>query len=73
MRLILDGLAAIRYLCLGHITSFFMVIKAHFFVYSSLRKTLAKRVINHHTQPYYHLKSLPWNYFVLRKSKFSDL
>lgn len=73
MRLILDGFAAIRYLGLGHVTSFFMVIKAHFIVYGSMRKTLAKRVINHRKQPYYHLKSLPWSYFILRKSKFSDL
>ena len=72
-RLILDGFAAIRYLSMGHVTSFFMVIKAHFIVYGSMRKTLAKRVKNHQKQPYYRLKSLPWNYFVLRKSKFSDL
>ncbi len=73
MRLILDSFAAIRYLSLGHVTSFFMVIKAHFNVYGSLRKTLAKRELNRQKKPYYHLKSLPWNYFILRKSKFSDL
>lgn len=73
IRLILDGFAAIRYLSMGHVTSFFMVIKAHFIVYGSMSKTLAKRIKNHQKQPYYRLKSLPWNYFVLRKSKFSDL
>ena len=73
MRLVLDGFAAIRYLSLGHVASFFMVIKAHFKVYGSLRKTLAKREINRPEEPYYRLNSLPWNYFILRKSKFSDL
>ena len=73
MRLILDGFAAIRYLSMGHVTSFFTVIKAHFNVYGSLRKTLTKRELNRQKKSYYRLKSLPWNYFVLRKSKFSDL
>ena len=73
MRLILDGFVAIRYLCIGQVTSFFMVIKAHFSVYGSMRKTLAKRSTDHQKQPYYLLKYLAWNYFVLRKSKFSDL
>ena len=73
IRLILDGFAAIRYLCMGQVTSFFMVIKAHFSVYGSMRKTLAKRSTDHQKQPYYLLKNLAWNYFVLRKSKFSDL
>ena len=73
IRLVLDGFAAIRYLSLGHVASFFMVIKAHFTVYGSLRKTLAKREKNHQKHPYFSLNSLPLNYFILRKGKFSDL
>ena len=73
MRLILDGFAALRYLSLGQVASFFMVIKAHFSVYASWRITLAKRGIQFQKQPYYHQNSLAWQYFILRKGKFSEL
>ena len=73
IRLVLDGFAAIRYLSQGYLASFFMVIKAHFIVYGSIRKTLAKRGVNRQKQLYYHLNCLPLNYFILRISKFSDL
>ena len=72
-RLILDGIAAIRYLIGGQIASFFMVIKAHFSVYASLRKNLAKRSKSEKKQDYYHKSNLPWRYFIIRKNKFSDL
>ena len=73
MRLVFDGFAAIRYLSLGNIASFFMVIKAHFAVYGSLRKILAKRKPSRQKEPYYDLNNIPWKHYILRKRKFSDL
>lgn len=72
-RLILDGVAAVRYLLGGQALSFLMVIKAHFAVYATLLKTLSKREENIKTKPYFRHKNLPWRYFILRKNKFSDL
>ena len=72
-RLILDGFAALRYLSQGHVTSFFMVIKAHFTVYANIKSILDKREIKEDIPPYYRHNCLPWHYFILRKGKFSDL
>ena len=73
MRLILDGFAALRYLSMGQVASFFMVIKAHLSVYTSWRTTLVKRGTQFQKQPYYRQNSLAWQYFILRKTKFSEL
>lgn len=72
-RLVLDGFAAIHYLTKGQLRSFFMVLKAHFTVYASLRSTLKKRGKAIKRSDYYQHKNLPWRHFILRKNKFSDL
>ena len=72
-RLILDGFAALRYITQGQLASFFMVIKAHFSVYASLRSTLKKRTKQAQKRNYYRHRNLPWKYFILRKNKFCDL
>ncbi len=72
-RLVLDGFAAMRYLSLGQVASFLMVIKAHFAVYATLKTTLNKRSSNNPKKDYYLHNSLPLRYFILRKNKFSDL
>lgn len=72
LRLILDGLAGIHYLLKGSPSSFLKVIKAHFYNYLHLMKTLKKRGIHRKKTNYYALKSIVWTFFVLRKSKFSD-
>jgi len=73
LRMVLDGLAGVRYLAQGNVRSFFMVLKAHAKVYSSLNKTLKKRVAHKPQRVYYKTNNLPWAYFVLRKRKFSQL
>ncbi len=72
-RLILDGFAALRYITQGKLASFFMVIKAHFSVYASLRSTLKKRTKQAQKRNYYRHRNLPWKHFILRKNKFYDL
>ena len=73
LRMVLDGLAGVRHLAQGNVRSFFMVLKAHAKVYSSLNKTLKKRVAHKPQRVYYKTNNLPWAYFVLRKRKFSQL
>ena len=72
-RFILDGIAGIHYLFQGNFISFFMVIKAHLAVYASLRKTIKKRPNISAKRQYFQHKSIVWDYFILRKSKFHDL
>ena len=73
LRMVLDGLAALRYLSQGNGRSFFMVLKAHAKIYRSLNKTLKKRAKSNQQRVYYKTNNLPWAYFVLRKRKFSQL
>jgi len=43
LRMVLDGLAAIRFLGMGNVKDFVAILKAHFHFYGSLSKTMAKR------------------------------
>ena len=72
-RFILDGIAGIQYLLKGNFASFFMVIKAHLVVYATLKRTIIKRQAGFSKKQYFHQKSIVWNHFILRKSKFLDL
>ena len=72
-RFILDGIAGIQYLLKGNFASFFMVIKAHLVVYVTLKRTINKRQASFSKKQYFHQRSIVWNHFILRKSKFLDL
>lgn len=76
-RLILDGLAGIRFLILGQFKLFFSVFKAHFAFYASLSSTLRKRKQNkpkrNVNKAGWYKGSLVWDYFIGGKKKFSDL
>lgn len=76
-RMILDGVAAIRFLFRREFQNFWAVVKAHGIFYASIPSLLKKRkncipservqlkgMIN---------KSLIWSFFVQKKSKFSDI
>jgi GT2 family glycosyltransferase len=73
LRLILDGIAATKFLIQGKPKHFVAVIKAHFSFYKNFKKQLNKR--NHlvKVKKYYNINSIVWQYFVLGKKKFSDL
>ncbi len=76
-RLMLDGVAAIRYLLSGKMKFFTAIIRAHFSFYGLLRSSLHKRkslknnnlIGKNILQPY----SIVWQYFVKHKKKFSLL
>lgn len=72
-RLVLDGVAGILFFVKLRPIHTFAIIKAHFSFYKNVSKMLSKR--HHFTQnkKYYTLKSIVWNYFILRKKRFSDL
>ncbi|NVJ87878.1 MAG: glycosyltransferase family 2 protein [Flavobacteriaceae bacterium] len=72
-RLFLDGLAGIRFILQFKINHTFAIIKAHFSFYYYFIKFLKKRKNVKQSVKYYRVKSIVWQYFVLRKKKFSVL
>jgi len=77
-RIILDYVAALKFICGFHMVSFYAVIKAHISFLKHLKKLISKRkklvtstVLKDHPEIY--KKSLMWKFFILKKYKFSDL
>jgi len=71
-RLILDGIAGIKFLLELKPMHTFAIIKAHFSFYKNLSKMLKKRNGNNQKTDYYIVKNVVWNYFILSKRKFED-
>jgi len=73
MRLVLDGLAALRFLVqlkFGHVWA---ILKAHFSFYYHLSRLLEQRDQPSKKKNYYHTKSIVWSYFVSKKKTFNRL
>lgn len=74
IRMLLDGVAALKFLIELKPKHFLAVLKAHFHFYMTLSKLLAKRKsINANKKNYYDVKSIVWQYFVLRRKKFEQI
>lgn len=65
-RMVLDGLAGIRFLLQGQPKHLWSILKAHFSFYTHLKKMYLKRDL-HQKPNYYHKKSIVWDYFVLNQ------
>ncbi len=72
-RLVLDGIAGIKFLLEFRPIHTLAIIKAHFSFYYHLPKTLQKRNGGILKRNYFTVKSIVWNYFVLGKKNFRDL
>jgi len=77
-RMILDGIAAIRFLSKGEINHFFAVFKAHLSFYSSLPQFITKRkkLKSFHTKlnhPEVYPQSIIWAFYVKKIKRFSQL
>lgn len=78
-RMILDGVAALKFLISGQIKHFFAVIHAHFSFYSWLPSILRERRYLRNTAGFrYNFKqvyngNIVWEYYIRGKKKFSDL
>lgn len=84
IRLVLDGIAGIRFLCLADWRNFMAIIKAHLHFYVNLPDTWKKRKAFLHRMEEQGIKErvaldgkysgcIVWDYFILRKKKFSQL
>ena len=72
IRLILDGLAVIRFVFKGKPLHTIAIIKAHFVFYTSYTKMKNKRQGNEKVN-YFKIKNIPYFYFIKKKTKYSDL
>jgi hypothetical protein len=73
IRLILDGLAGLKFLIELKPIHLFAIVKAHFSFYSHLSIMLKKRNESPKNKHYYTVKSVVWQYFVLGKKRYEDL
>ena len=72
-RLVLDGLAGIKFLLEGKPNHTFAIIKAHFGFYANFFKFLNKRKNAVNSNSYYKVTSIVWQYYALSRKKFNDL
>lgn len=73
IRLILDGIAALKFLLEGKPKHFAAVFKAHISFYSLLSKMFAKRKRIHKNNAYYSVRSIVFQHFLLGKNKWEEL
>lgn len=72
IRLILDGVAGIKFLAEGKPKHLWAVLKSHFYFYSHLPKYLKKRSLKQN-ENYYKINSIVYRYFVKRDRIYRDL
>jgi GT2 family glycosyltransferase len=77
-RLVLDGVAGLRLLLTGNFKQTYTIMKAHFHVYRSIGKWIGRRnenkklIVRRNEEGIYR-RSIVWDYFLLRRKKFTDL
>lgn len=69
-RMVLDGLAAIRFLAQLKPSHFVAILRAHGSFYLGLPRLLKKRSQLKQLSNYYYQKSIVWNYFIKKQIKF---
>lgn len=72
-RLVLDGIAGIKFVLNFQVNHCFAIIKAHFSFYWNFNKFLQKRKQVPKSLKYYKHTSIVWQYFILGRKKFNEL
>ncbi|HDZ04804.1 glycosyltransferase family 2 protein [Maribacter sp.] len=73
LRLLLDGIAAMRFLFQFRFKHFLAIFRAHLSFYRQFRKMYKKREKTQFLKKYYATKSIVWSYFVNKISNFNIL
>lgn len=73
VRMLLDGLAAFQFLAQGKPKHFLAIAKAHFSFYILFSKFIQKRKIHASSNNYFIIKSIVFQYFILKKRYFNQL
>jgi len=68
-RMVLDGIAGIRFLFQGKFTHLFAVLKAHFHYYHLINRNLNKRS-DFQLKSYFKINSIVYNYFIKKRHNF---
>lgn len=68
-RMVLDGIAGIRFLLQGKFTHLFAVLKAHFHYYHLIKRNLNKRG-EFQVNSYFERKSIAYDYFINKRHNF---
>jgi len=72
IRLILDGVAGLKFLLELRPKHTIAIVKAHFSFYNNFMKMYKKRKKIEPTRNYFNVKSIVWNYFIVGKKTFND-
>jgi len=72
-RLVLDGLAGVKFLMEFKFAHIKAIIKAHFGFYANLPRLLKQRKTLKQSKNYYMEKSIVWSYYVNKKKQFNRL
>jgi len=73
IRMLLDGIAALRFLFLGKPKHFIAIFEAHLGFYSLSREMLSKRKRIKKKKQYFTTYSIVWHSFLLKVNKFSEI
>lgn len=78
IRMVLDGVAAVKFIVGFNFREFWAVVKAHASFYRNLGKLIGKRkesqkLVLVKVHPEVYPKSIMWKFFIQKKRKFSDL
>jgi len=72
-RLLLDGIAALRFVLQGKTNHCLAVLRAHLSYYRQFRKMYRKREKANFVEKYYRTKSIVWSHYVYRVRSFNNL
>lgn len=73
IRMLLDGIAGIKFLTEGKFNHLFAILEAHFSFYRHFRKILKKRSKHPKTGKYYLIPSVVYAHYIMGKNKFDQL
>jgi GT2 family glycosyltransferase len=73
LRMILDGIAGVRFTLQGRPIHMIAILKSHISFYRNIRKMLSKRTFKHNNLKYYDTTSIVWSYFILNIRKSNKL
>jgi hypothetical protein len=69
-RMLVDGIAGVRFLVLLQFKHFFAIIEAHLSFYKNLSRILKQRKSLTNDRKYYDINSIVWSYFIKKRKKF---
>ena len=73
VRLLLDGIAGVKFLLQGNPRHTWAVLRAHFSFYKRLPILIKQRTRDQDAKRYYQIRSIVWSYFVNNKKTFNSL